>query len=337
MTILRKKKFFLVAVILLVLLVSSIGIMYWNSWNANIPVTETEVIVLPSGPIHIGTIIEIVVSAKMPWYRRFLDQIHFDPPEGLQVINDREKSLKSIGAGVWTWSAIMKLQAYDFGPFENLSATLSLSKGHGSVPNQIEFKIPKIVITPILDNDSNELVMASELSSEFLDRIRHQKHYWLYFLVALIVVIVIGFCVFKKRKNPRVLELPKPWVIAESALFDLEQKLPLDAKTVFVELTDIIRVYIESVYKIPATERTTPEFLYEMKENENELSADQGLLLTDFLTAADMVKFARLDATQIQIEDALNKAKRFVVETSEPLISSSSSDKVFIKKAVAGS
>ena len=57
-----------------------------------------------------------------------------------------------------------------------------------------------------------------------------------------------------------------------------------------------MRVFIEDMYKIQAPEQTTQEFLTELAQHPT-FSKDVQQKLNDFLSQADLVKFARLEPT----------------------------------------
>ena len=299
---------------------------YWNTWKAN-PEAKTIDVKISPDEIHIGKVIRIEIVSELPWYRRPINKIKMEIPEGLQVLNYRAQNIVGLSGGKWRWKSVLELQAYELGSFQNLMANVSLTPDKNNENAFLDVPLPEITIAPRLDEDITHLHMASELSEDFLRQNKSHVSKWLLFSLSIAVLIAMAAFFLIRRRPKRELEAPKPWSVAESLILELEDRLPLDAEIVFVELTDIVRGYIESVYNLRATERTTPEFLDEMKRDETQLSSEHGLLLIDFLTAADMVKFARLDATQDQIKDAIKKATRFVVETSEPIINNQLTEK----------
>lgn len=296
-----------------------IGFAFWRAWTKDAAPEVIEVTLAP-GEFHIGDVIRVTVITEFPWYRQLDGDVTLEPPAGLDVLSGRLRHLQRLGFGSWRWASVLELQAYDFGPFAELQANLSVSPGKGQQSTRLTVKIPEIKIIPRLKDHGADLSVAAELPEEFLRRNQpsRNKLWWLIGALALAAVALAVY--FIRRPRRYNVAPPKPWIVAENQLQDLKERLPLDATTVFVELTDIMRAYIEAVYEMPATERTTPEFLQELHRDTRHLSTDHRLLLTDFLTAADMVKFARVDASQGQIEEALQKAKRFVVETSEEII-----------------
>ena len=85
----------------------------------------------------------------------------------------------------------------------------------------------------------------------------------------------------------------------------------------YVRLSDIVRQYLERRFDLVAPERTTEEFLREVRTG-TVLGDDHKDLLTGFLRAADMVKFALHEPSMSECGLALAAARRFVEETVPP-------------------
>ena len=85
----------------------------------------------------------------------------------------------------------------------------------------------------------------------------------------------------------------------------------------YVELSDIVRRYIEERFALRAPELTTEEFLAEAGRS-RELTAAHRELLSAFLARSDRVKFARYSPGQDESQNALGEAKRFLAETASP-------------------
>jgi hypothetical protein len=79
-------------------------------------------------------------------------------------------------------------------------------------------------------------------------------------------------------------------------------------------VSDAIRVYMEERFTFHAPERTTEEFLYELQET-TLLLPPQKAALADFLSRCDLVKFARYEPTQMELQELLDAAFRLVEET----------------------
>ncbi|MBP89556.1 MAG: hypothetical protein CMJ64_23075 [Planctomycetaceae bacterium] len=84
-----------------------------------------------------------------------------------------------------------------------------------------------------------------------------------------------------------------------------------DVKEFYVELTDIVRQYIEGTTDVHAPEQTTEEFLREIGAGKT-FSFEEGQRLRDFLESGDLVKFAAHRPGAADIEEAYSRARRFV-------------------------
>jgi len=89
----------------------------------------------------------------------------------------------------------------------------------------------------------------------------------------------------------------------------------------FVELSDIVRHYLEDRFELRSPELTTEEFLEQMSDSPD-LTLEHQRLLRGFLRRADLVKFAQHVPSKEDIHDSVGAAERFLDETREnaPLI-----------------
>lgn len=103
----------------------------------------------------------------------------------------------------------------------------------------------------------------------------------------------------------------------ERALVELQRLLNRNLpqrglyKDFYIELTMVVRRYIERTHGIRAPEQTTQEFLAAASSHPR-FTADVMSTLKAFLESADLVKFAGQEATPELAEDATQKAKRYI-------------------------
>jgi hypothetical protein len=84
-------------------------------------------------------------------------------------------------------------------------------------------------------------------------------------------------------------------------------------------VSDTVRQYLEERFNFRAPERTTEEFLHELKATDL-LLADQKDSLGEFLSVCDMVKFARYEPGEPELQALYESAVRLVDETEpEPV------------------
>ncbi|HBT76185.1 MAG TPA: hypothetical protein DEB39_04500 [Planctomycetaceae bacterium] len=132
---------------------------------------------------------------------------------------------------------------------------------------------------------------------------------------------------FRKRASARPAPVLSAGEIATERLHQLleTQLHETDVRRFYIELTSIVRWYVEQVTHIRAPERTTEEFLNEMGLIGGGATNDRYPLfdhqtrrrLREFLEAADLVKFARFRPTREEIMDGYHSACRFVALSTE--------------------
>lgn len=133
-------------------------------------------------------------------------------------------------------------------------------------------------------------------------------------------IVVVALVLWLRSRRRRV-AMPKPLPPHEWAFFAL-QRLEEDrlieegrVQEFYYRLSGIVREYIERRFGLMAPERTTPEFLVEVRGSAV-LSGEHKRLLTDFLQAADMVKFARYEPATSEVAGSLTTARAFVDQTT---------------------
>lgn len=142
-------------------------------------------------------------------------------------------------------------------------------------------------------------------------------------LVLAFTAAIAVFIYFKRRKqavtateNP----LKSPEEIAMEELQALREKNLAGKgmiKEYYIEISDIIRKYIEGKFRVSALDRTTWEIYQEMRDKK--IQRQSTARIKDFLEGCDMVKFAKYIPDQKEIEDAYNKAKEIIEITVEKM------------------
>lgn len=128
------------------------------------------------------------------------------------------------------------------------------------------------------------------------------------------LLAVIGVALWRARRRSSVAEPQQsPQALAWLELERLIQAnlAETDVKQYYVELTGVVRRYIERSTGVQAPEQTTEEFLREIVENAV-FAEDDSQRLRDFLESADMVKFAALEPGVTEIETSFQRAKQFI-------------------------
>ncbi len=137
--------------------------------------------------------------------------------------------------------------------------------------------------------------------------------WWIWALAGMLGLAAVAWLVARRR---RVAESPQ-FSPAELAYLELQKLLeddPIshgDFKTYYVELTAIVRRYIERTTGIRAPEQTTAEFLQEVQRH-NAFDQEERVRLKAFLESADLVKFAAFEPAKEDIEVSFERAKEFM-------------------------
>lgn len=142
--------------------------------------------------------------------------------------------------------------------------------------------------------------------------------YWL-FGIAAAAAGVAAFILYRRgRGTVRPGETAKEaWEIAKERLASLaERNLPQLGKydAYHVDLSSILRYYIEGRFEVHAPERTTPEFLVEIS-GKGYFSPDQEVFLARFLRLCDRVKFAQFRPDLEAMTLSFEEVESFVEET----------------------
>jgi hypothetical protein len=89
------------------------------------------------------------------------------------------------------------------------------------------------------------------------------------------------------------------------------------AREFSIEVSEIVRSYIEARFQVRAAHQTTEEFLHDLLAPSHALLAGHRQLLGDFLHHCDLAKFARWVLSREEMEEMHGSARTFVVETGK--------------------
>jgi hypothetical protein len=147
---------------------------------------------------------------------------------------------------------------------------------------------------------------------------------WAMWTLAALLVAALLFWAWRRWRKHRALVPAVPLVPPHiRAKQKLEAALALigQPKPFCILVSDTVRIYLEERFDFRAPERTTEEFLHELKGTEL-LAAAQKTSLSEFLTRCDLVKFAKYEPGEPELRDLHASAVRLVEETEPPLAES---------------
>ncbi len=141
---------------------------------------------------------------------------------------------------------------------------------------------------------------------------------WLFWLLLALALAALAWWYWNYRKRQQALPPPPPPKIPAHvrALRRLEVALGLlDQPDAFVvSVSSALREYLEERFEFRAPERTSEEFLNELRGT-NLLDEVQKQGLADFLARCDLVKFARFDPGVAELRQLQQAAVDFVGQT----------------------
>jgi hypothetical protein len=136
--------------------------------------------------------------------------------------------------------------------------------------------------------------------------------------IAVLLVAGSGYAAWQwdRRRQHAVAKLP-----SQIALERLERARafmhPSGGREFSIEVSSIVRNYIESRFCVMAAHRTTDEFLHDSLESADSLLAAHRELLADFLQSCDLAKFGGWKLPELNMEAMLQGARRFVIESAQ--------------------
>jgi len=154
---------------------------------------------------------------------------------------------------------------------------------------------------------------------------------WLWWTLAALALAGIIYAAIRlraaKRGRPQIAVVIPPH---ERARRKLEAALDLfdQPKPFCILVSDAVRLYLEERFGLRAPDRTTDEFLDELKRSDA-LTPPQKESLEQFLSACDLVKFARYEPGRPELELLYKSALRLIEETEprpEPIVQPAPAD-----------
>ncbi len=137
-------------------------------------------------------------------------------------------------------------------------------------------------------------------------------------LSLLLLSAVVVWWLYRRRKLP--FQEPAPIPPDVVALREFERIRPMleseDDRTIVVEVSRVLRYYIEGRFAIRAPRLSTEEFLY-LAEHDDALDSEQQAVLARFLMQCDRVKFARDHLANEMVMALFEMAVTFVHQTRE--------------------
>ena len=266
---------------------------------------------LSTNRVHVGDPVDLQLTIRHP-----VPMTVDWPPlgQGKQlVVRDQTFEQPSPTSAVARWS----LTSFALGQHAVWSGTVALVLGDGT---RLEQALPALTLNveSILPEAGEQVRGPKGLVS--WPRAPLTRLLWVLGLIGLLALLV-GLAVrwwMRRRARPLPPPVPVPAHLrALQALAELESRTDFataDAELFFVDLSTIVRHYLEDRFDLRAPEQTTEEFIRAASAS-TVLRLEHKQLVESFLVECDLVKFARHRPGSDRMQQALAAAYRLVRET----------------------
>lgn len=278
----------------------------------DLPAVHASTSLIPAdGKVRLGAALDARFEFVAPWGKTPTN-VDASAGEGSQLVEQPRPRITKINWGTVTWGVDCRLQPFSIGDIPEGKLKLAFADAAGR-ETPIELPIPKLRSEPLPEADRADLAIAGKLPPERAPR-------WIYVtagVTALALIGLLSFMLVRRKASEPAPRIP-PWVVALTDLKSLRKEFsgggmcPLECVS---SLTDIVRNYLEDRFSIHAPRQTTNEFLRNLESSDSPLKNTDRNFLSEFMTAADMVKFARWDAPRETIDETIDRASDLVTGT----------------------
>ena len=240
-------------------------------------------------------------------------QIEFVDVRNLPKLEKQTTNGKSL------YTTTYKIQSFDSGAYR-IPPLMYVTANDTSYSNIVALKVIPVDVSQM--QDINPANPAEDMGSKWYDWIPDWlTDYWLYYLLAIIIIAggICAYLILSKKVTVNILpkkkEIP-PYEMAIAKLQQLKQEQLWEngqEKAFYTELTDILREYLDRRFGINAMEMTTTQILNAIRNNEETAMTER--LMKSILEVADFVKFARVQPLREDNIKSFDAARQFVEDT----------------------
>jgi hypothetical protein len=279
-----------------------------------------------STDVQVGKPFTLDLSLKVPygWFVEWNDFAIDTLSEQLDIIKRSEVERTADADSNVIVKQQLTLMTFDTGEVQVPSVGLTYARSFNDPNRLMAYTDPINLYSTTITVDTT---MAYKPIVEPLAAPIQMREVYPWLLGALLLVLIgLGIWLLLKRRKTRVDEngnIVRGPVIPpyDKAVTDLEnlrqQKLWQSGKVkeYFSSLTDIAREYIEGQFGVNAVEMTTDDILEDIKPQR--FSKETYDKLKETMEVADLVKFAKYSAANLESENAMNRMTEFVNESYE--------------------
>ena len=180
----------------------------------------------------------------------------------------------------------------------------------------------EVEVKSVLDQDKSGKIEMYDIEDPVkVPGALENKYFVFIFVLSALVLLFAAVYVFFRKKRKSAIKIKSADQIAYEQLDVLKNKDYVAkgmVKEYYIEISDIIRHYLENSFNLRAPEMTTEEFLAGVRDS-SFLINEHKLLLKEFLVCCDLVKFAKYAPTESEINSVFESARKFVDQTKEEI------------------
>ena len=231
------------------------------------------------------------------------------------VLRGRASDTREIADGVLETEAILQLTSFRTGNWTYTPEPATCTFENGDEKSQA---LPALTLHVESSLETIDLNQMADIRDTLKDPLTLGKILWVAALIIVIALVAGGLALFlMKRPQAALAAAPiiPPHIVALEALARLKQDdwLP---EPFFVQISKILRTYLENRFELNAPESTTDELAAKLN-HDSRLSLLEQNSLRNFFTQADLVKFAQADAEKEVMNTAFVTVEEFIEQTTE--------------------
>ena len=263
--------------------------------------------------IPLGEKIPFKAVFSVPWGTSPL-ALSAESSPGSQLAEEPLFTKIKTGWGRDLWQGLIVIQPYRAVAVAAAKAQASFSGGQ-----VLEFAIPAFTtFAPAVQGSEPELAGAIDFKKKSILSSGNevQKTFLILAILGVLGILVLAAVWYFLQKKEKIIPT---WEKALLALQDLLEKVKdgqIAPERSITKLCDILREYLEKRFDLRASRQTTSEFLSALEQDQDSiLNGEQRLFLQEFLCTADMVKFAKQEASPEQIRLLASRGEALIRET----------------------
>ncbi len=273
---------------------------------------------LSSGQILLSDLLAVRISVTFP------DGVEVQWPDLPETLADFQvRDWNDLGRQLLSDGKVQSIRQYRLEPLKAGDLQIpplafQCTPGADSASPVLTTEPLPVTVSTTLPEDLSQVSLAD--IEDVVDIKGHAFAVWMS-VIAVGGIVAAAAVIFLRRRSGKAMAAQKIYKpaheIALARIRDLAGQNLIEqgrVKEFYERLSNCLRHYIENRFSLRAPERTTEEFLNELKGS-SVLAPDHKQELREFLEHSDLVKFAKHQPTRQQSDQSLKMAERFVENT----------------------